>query len=61
MVHLNLNEVSYILIKDDEFKARLIEFIKKLKTIGGNPVRDESQKDHLISKIITLDQVKMVF
>jgi hypothetical protein len=57
----NLNEVSYILIKDDEFKARLIEFIKKLKTIGGYPVREESQNDDLISKIITLYQVKMDF
>ena len=57
----DLNDISYILIKDDEFKTRLIEFIKKLKTIGGNPVENEFQKDDLISRIVTLEQVKRDF
>lgn len=56
-----LNDISYILIKDDEFKIRLIEFIKNLKSIGGNPVVDEVQMDELISRIITLEQVKRDF
>ena len=57
----DLNDISYILIKDEEFKSRLITFIKKLKTIGGNPVANETQKDDLISRIITLEQVKNDF
>ena len=52
---------EYLLIKDNEFKTRLIEFIKKLKFIGGNPVVDEVQIDDLISRIITLEQVKRDF
>ena len=52
---------SYVLIKNDEFKTRVIEYIKSLKTIGGNKITDESQKDDLISKIITLEQVKKDF
>ncbi len=50
-----------IFIKDNEFKTRLIEFIKKLKSIGGNPVVDGAQKDDLISRIVTLEQVKRDF
>ena len=56
-----LNDISYILIKDDEFKAKLIKYIKKLKSIGGNPVVDEDQINDLISRIITLEQVKIDF
>ena len=54
-------DISYVLIKNDEFKTRVIEYIKSLKTIGGNKITDESQKDDLISKIITLEQVKKDF
>lgn len=54
-------DISYILLKDDEFKKKVIEFIKKLKMIGGNKIADEKDKDDLISKIVTLDQVKNDF
>ena len=54
-------DISYLLIRNDEFKARVIEYIKELKTIGGNIITDDSQKDDLISKIITLEQVKQDF
>lgn len=54
-------DISYVLIKNDEFKTRAIEYIKGLKTIGGNEITDDSQKDDLISKIITLEQVKSDF
>lgn len=60
-LRFELEEISYILIKDDEFKTRLIDFIKKLNTIGGNAVKDDAQKDELISRIITLEQVKRDF
>lgn len=60
-LRFKLSDISYILIKDDEFKTRLIEFIKKLKSIGGNPVVDGAQKDDLISRIVTLEQVKRDF
>lgn len=56
-----LSDIRYILIKDDEFKARLIRFIKKLKTIGGNSVANEAERYDLISKIVTLEQVKKDF
>lgn len=57
----NLNEISYILIKNEEFKSKLIAFIKALKTIGGNAITSDLEKDQLISRIITLDQVKRDF
>jgi hypothetical protein len=60
-LHFKTEDISYILIKDDEFKIRLIEFIKKLKTIGGITGTATRQKDELISKIITLAQVKQDF
>ena len=37
------------------------DIIKKLKMIGGNKIADEKDKDDLISKIVTLDQVKNDF
>ena len=55
------SDVSYILLKDDEFKLKVIEYIKKLKTIGGNTITSEEQRDDMISKLITLDQVKKDF
>ena len=60
-LRFELEDISYILIKDDEFKTRLIDFIKKLKTIGGNPMKNDAQIDELISRIITLEQVKRDF
>lgn len=52
---------NYNLVKDDEYKERAIAFIKDLKTIGGNALTISKQKDDLISKVITLDQVKRDF
>ena len=54
-------DISYILVKDEEFKTRMIKLIKVLKTIGGNTIASDSDRDDLISKIITLDQVKRDF
>ena len=54
-------DISYILVKDEEFKTRMIKLIKVLKTIGGNTIASDSNRDDLISKIITLDQVKRDF
>jgi hypothetical protein len=56
----NINDVSYILIKDDEFKIKLINYIKNLKTLGGN-ILSSDIKDDLISRIITLEQIKRDF
>ena len=53
-------EVSYLLVKDDEFKSRLIEYIKGLTTIGGKAATEDRRYD-LISKIITLEQVRRDF
>lgn len=54
-------DISYILIKDDEFKSRMIAFIKQTKTIGGNELTSEDEREELICKLITLDQVKKDF
>ena len=53
-------DISYLLVKDEEFKSRLIDYIKGLTTIGGNTATDDDRYN-LISKIITLDQVKRDF
>lgn len=54
-------DIKYILVKDDDFKARVIEFIKGLKTIGGRKLTSSKANEDLITRIITLDQVKMDF
>ena len=55
------NDISYILLKDDEFKSRVINYIKKLNTIGGKEIKSDDQRDEVICKLITLDQVKKDF
>ena len=54
-------DISYVLIRNEEFKKKVIEYIKGLTSIGGNVITNERQKDDLISKIITLEQVKRDF
>lgn len=53
-------DISYILVKDAEFCKRTIEFIQKTKTIGGSELSEESRVS-LITKIITMEQVKEDF
>ena len=57
----SFDDIRYLLVKDDAFKERLIKYIKNLKTIGGLEIIKEGQIDDLISKIITLEQVKRDF
>ena len=54
-------DIKYILVKNDDFKARVIKFIKGLKTIGGRKLTSSKANEDLITRIITLDQVKMDF
>ena len=61
MFNTSGNNKLYILVKDDDFKARVIEFIKGLKTIGGRKLTSGKANEDLITRIITLDQVKMDF
>lgn len=60
-LRFSYNDVRYILLKDDEFKARMIDFIKKTKTIGGTEITSEENREDLICKLMTLDQVKRDF
>lgn len=53
-------DVSYLLVKNTEFKSRLIAYIKELTTIGGSAATTDNIDD-LKSKIITLEQVKKDF
>lgn len=54
-------DISYILVKDATYKARMIQLIKKLTSVGGNKITDAHLRDDLISKVITLEQVKRDF
>lgn len=56
------NDVKYILVKNMEFKKRVIEYIKTLKTFGSKDyeLTDEDKLD-LTTKIITIEQVKEDF
>lgn len=54
-------DLTYILVKDEEFKGRVIDYIKGLDVVGGNPIMDEKVRDDMISKVITLEQVNRDF
>ena len=60
-LRFSYNDISYILLKDNEFKSRMMDVIKRTKTIGGQDITDESQRDELMCKLITLEQVKKDF
>ena len=55
------NDISYIMVKNDLFKERIIKEISKTKTIGGHPFTSNIEKDILKTQIITLEQVKKDF
>lgn len=59
-LRFDCKDISYLLVKDDEFKSRLIDYIKGLTTIGGNEATDDKRYD-IISKTITLEQVRIDF
>lgn len=60
-LNFSFDDLSYILVKDEEFKSRLIEFIENLDKIGGHSKVDSHQKYNILSKIITIEQVKRDF
>lgn len=54
-------DVKYILVKDDDSKSKMIEYIKTLQMFGGStPIADKDRYD-IISKIITMKQVQEDF
>lgn len=53
-------DVRHVLVSDDEFKSRLLDFIKGLTTIGGESAL-EDQRNVLRSKIITLKEIEEDF
>lgn len=56
------NDIKYILVKNSEFKKRAIDFIQTLKTFGSKDSNlDDKDKLDLMTKIITLEQVKEDF
>lgn len=56
------NDIKYILVKNSEFKKRTIDFIQTLKTFGSKDSNlDDKDKLDLMTKIITLEQVKEDF
>ena len=54
-------DVKYILVKDEDSKSKMIEYIKTLQMFGGStPIADKDRYD-IISKIITMKQVREDF
>lgn len=53
--------VTYIGIKDDSYRERIIKFIKDSKTIFGFRNISEATKLNLISKIISFERIKSDF
>lgn len=53
--------VTYIGIKDDSYRERIIKFIKNSKTILGFANISEATKLNLISKIISFERIKLDF
>ena len=54
--------VSFIIVKGDKDKNSLIKSIYSIKTIGGNQNKvNQKDKLNLISKIITIEDIKKNF
>ena len=56
----NANDISFIIVPDDKEKSSLINNIQSLQTIGGNKCNSQDSLN-IISKIITIDQIKENF
>ena len=56
----NANEISFIIVPDNNTKSSVISSIKSLNTIGGNKCNSLDLLN-IISKIITINQIKENF
>ena len=56
----NANDISFIIVPDDKAKSSLINNIQSLQTIGGNKCNSQDSLN-IISKIITIEQIKENF
>lgn len=54
------NDISFIIVPDDNTKSSVISNIQSLQTIGGNKCNSQDSLN-IISKIITIDQIKENF
>lgn len=60
-LRFSVDDINYIIVKD-EFKDRLIDFLRNVKSFGG-AIGSLSEKELLsiVSRIITIEQVKNDF
>lgn len=64
VLNFTAEDIKYILVRNENFKKKIMELIKSLNTIGGNSYEyDEIQekREILLSRIITLEQVQNDF
>ena len=56
----SVNDVSFVIVPDDNTKSNVINNIQSLQTIGGNKCNNQDSLN-IISKIVTIDQIKNNF
>lgn len=56
----NTNDVSFIIVPDDKAKSSLINNIQSLQKVGGHKCNSQDLLN-IVSKIITIDQIKKNF
>lgn len=60
-LRFSVDDINYIIVKD-EFKDRLIDFLRNVKSFGGaNGSLSEKELLSIVSRIITIEQVKNDF
>lgn len=54
-------DINFIILRDDNQIARMIDYIDSLETFGGGGPLEEKQKKELMTKIISIERIKKDF
>ena len=60
LLTFNCNEISFIIVPDESNRKQLVDNISPFSQIGGNSI-SKSQLQYVISKIITIEEIKKNF
>ena len=60
-LEFDINDVNFIILKDESQIPRMIDYIEKINVLGGRGNFDDISKKRLISKIISIDRIKKDF